>query len=113
MARGPLDHQPPDWGWWLASDGLWYPPESAPQKTAPPIPMAEKKRMPRSQVAWIVVAIVDLLAILYGSAANRSGGENHTMWLGTASRRLSLHFRLVSDYTYSPAMPVNVDIPSS
>jgi hypothetical protein len=28
--RGPLDQQPAEPGWWIASDGKWYPPESAP-----------------------------------------------------------------------------------
>jgi hypothetical protein len=27
--RGPLDQQPDEPGWWMASDGKWYPPESA------------------------------------------------------------------------------------
>lgn len=34
--RGPQDQQPDEPGWWLASDGKWYPPESA----APPVPPA-------------------------------------------------------------------------
>jgi hypothetical protein len=29
---------PPAAGWWLASDGRWYPPEQAPGATAPPGP---------------------------------------------------------------------------
>jgi hypothetical protein len=31
--RGPSDVQPDEPGWWLASDGKWYPPESAPSAT--------------------------------------------------------------------------------
>jgi hypothetical protein len=27
--RGPLDQEPNEPGWWVASDGRWYPPESA------------------------------------------------------------------------------------
>lgn len=27
--RAPVGYQPAEPGWWLASDGLWYPPESA------------------------------------------------------------------------------------
>lgn len=29
MARGPLTAKPEEPGWWIASDGMWYPPESA------------------------------------------------------------------------------------
>lgn len=32
--RGPQQQRPEEPGWWLASDGRWYPPESAP--VAPP-----------------------------------------------------------------------------
>lgn len=28
--RPPVSYQPSEVGWWLASDGLWYPPESVP-----------------------------------------------------------------------------------
>jgi hypothetical protein len=28
--RGPLDAKPDEVGWWLASDGMWYPPEQSP-----------------------------------------------------------------------------------
>jgi hypothetical protein len=28
--RGPLERQPDEVGWWQASDGRWYPPESSP-----------------------------------------------------------------------------------
>src|SRR5688572_29559757 len=30
MRRPPVAYQPNEPGWWLATDGLWYPPESAP-----------------------------------------------------------------------------------
>lgn len=38
MRRAPLNYQPNEGGWWLAADGLWYPPETAPgaQQAAPP-----------------------------------------------------------------------------
>lgn len=40
--RGPQPSQPAEPGWWQASDGMWYPPESAPGATAPtPPPMPE------------------------------------------------------------------------
>lgn len=38
LPRGPLDRQPDDEpGWWMASDGKWYPPESAAPTEAVPI----------------------------------------------------------------------------
>lgn len=40
MRRAPVNYQPNEGGWWLAADGLWYPPETAPgAQTAPPPPM--------------------------------------------------------------------------
>ena len=36
--RGPQPAQPSEPGWWLASDGMWYPPESAPGYVAPTEP---------------------------------------------------------------------------
>jgi len=30
MRRPPVSYQPSEPGWWLATDGLWYPPELAP-----------------------------------------------------------------------------------
>jgi hypothetical protein len=40
-AREPKEHEPNEPGWWLASNGKWYPPESAPPAAlAPPNPPA-------------------------------------------------------------------------
>jgi hypothetical protein len=36
--RGPEDTQPTEPGWWLASDGKWYPPESQPPVAQPQAP---------------------------------------------------------------------------
>ena len=36
IPRGPHDQQPNEPGWWQASDGKWYPPESAPGAAAAP-----------------------------------------------------------------------------
>jgi len=36
--RPPMDQQPAEPGWWIASDGKWYPPESAPGYEPPPAP---------------------------------------------------------------------------
>jgi hypothetical protein len=38
--RAPVNYQPNEAGWWLASDGLWYPPESQPTAAPPPPPPA-------------------------------------------------------------------------
>lgn len=34
--RAPVTYQPNEGGWWLASDGLWYPPETSPGAMPPP-----------------------------------------------------------------------------
>lgn len=41
MRRAPVNYQPNEAGWWLAADGLWYPPETAPgaQPAAPAQPV--------------------------------------------------------------------------
>lgn len=39
--RGPQSSQPEEPGWWQASDGLWYPPESAPGASPVPPPAPE------------------------------------------------------------------------
>ena len=39
--RGPQQERPDEPGWWLASDGRWYPPESAPGAPPPVNPGVE------------------------------------------------------------------------
>lgn len=39
-ARPPVGYQPAEAGWWLATDGRWYPPESRPVPTPAPVPAA-------------------------------------------------------------------------
>lgn len=41
VPRGPLDHEPDELGWWQASDGRWYPPESLPTSPVPVVPPGE------------------------------------------------------------------------
>lgn len=41
MRRPPVNYQPQEYGWWLAADGLWYPPETAPGAAQPPPPMPQ------------------------------------------------------------------------
>ncbi len=85
--RARQDTQPSEPGWWLASDGKWYPPETAPsaqmqQPTSPSTSWSsteatatKKKRWP-----WVVLVVVVLFvagiascAALVGSAANNAG----------------------------------------
>lgn len=40
--RAPVNYQPNEGGWWLATDGLWYPPESMPT----PVPQAAPANQP-------------------------------------------------------------------
>lgn len=50
--RGPQPSQPAEPGWWQASDGMWYPPESAPGAAAPtPPPMPEPAAPPMPEPA--------------------------------------------------------------
>ena len=35
MRRPPVNYQPAEAGWWLATDGLWYPPETLPPSQSP------------------------------------------------------------------------------
>jgi TM2 domain-containing membrane protein YozV len=35
--RAPVNYQPNEPGWWLASDGLWYPPEAQATAVQPPL----------------------------------------------------------------------------
>lgn len=35
MRRAPVNYEPAEAGWWLATDGLWYPPESLAPAPAP------------------------------------------------------------------------------
>lgn len=39
MRRAPVNYQPAEPGWWLGTDGLWYPPETQPgaQTSNPPM----------------------------------------------------------------------------
>jgi hypothetical protein len=43
---------PPGPGWWLASDGNWYPPEQAPQQPAPP-PVQQTYMAPPPQPVYV------------------------------------------------------------
>jgi hypothetical protein len=47
--RGPHDRQPDEPGWWLAADGKWYPPDTAPQPE--PGPMVQPPQQSRDSEA--------------------------------------------------------------
>jgi hypothetical protein len=42
-------------GWWLASDGKWYPPQSTPRPPTPPLPIREKQYLALAGAAAIVI----------------------------------------------------------
>lgn len=77
-------------GWWLASDGKWYPPESHPQVTTPPPAIPQRQATNGMAVASLVLGIVgvvtfgfivipSVLAVIFGhlglSNIKKSGGE--------------------------------------
>ncbi len=96
VSRGP--------GWWVASDGLWYPPEQHPSRqvpaAAPPAPafvdpMAlprQPTRVPRRNlVVWGLAVVVLLVAVLslvlvLGSSSNSSD----TLPTGTLSGTITI-----------------------
>ncbi len=65
--RGPLDQQPGEPGWWLASDGKWYPPESAAGYEAQPTPPSGAPTPPASGNGLAVAALVlGIIGLLFG-----------------------------------------------
>src|ERR1022692_4720658 len=94
---------PPTPGWWLASDGEWYPPEQRPNYLPPPPPQSgpaahitsdvpshperlPQRRIPGLAIASLVLGLVpvvpfvgSILAIVFGSVARsqitESGGR--------------------------------------
>ena len=87
-------------GWWLASDGKWYPPESAPTLTAPPPPGFPAAGYPRpgSTNGFAIVSMVlgilwlytvgSILALVFGYKARKeidqSGGAQQGRGMATA-----------------------------
>jgi hypothetical protein len=66
--RGPRDQQPEEPGWWLASDGKWYPPESAPtqqQPTAPQTQQLPAGTLPSSGTRWFEQTWFLIVALLF------------------------------------------------
>ena len=61
-------------GWWMASDGKWYPPESKPNALPPPSAPtlgvgSQRAFLPTSPVGWVVLVVVLILAlwVVWGS----------------------------------------------
>lgn len=62
--RAASETQPSEPGWWQASDGKWYPPESRPQTGwASPAPTVKKRR----RWPWILGAVVIVFGVIMGS----------------------------------------------
>ena len=84
-------------GWWLASDGKWYPPQSAVSVAAPPpppsvatAPMAQppvkpKKKLHQRVWFWVLLVVVLMfggcVAVLAGGskAVNDANNQKHTI----------------------------------
>lgn len=68
--RPVVSDQPQGPDWWLASDGRYYPPQSAPQPGAPPSAWQQPPQQPkrRRTAVWLVVVAL-LLVFSLGSCA--------------------------------------------
>jgi hypothetical protein len=72
-------------GWWLASDGKWYPPESAQRPTPPPPPYAQPQVQQTNglAIASLVLGILwlywvgSILALIFGYRARRQIDESN------------------------------------
>ena len=93
--RGPEGSQPSEPGWWLASDGKWYPPESrsatAPQQApsqswTQPAPGPQsgppsgawtpaKPKRKKWPIALAIIGVVILIAAIAGAAGGGGGGS--------------------------------------
>ena len=64
-------------GWWLASDGKWYPPESSPYSFPPPRPARTNGLAIASLVLSLTVFLIGpILAIIFGVRARRQIRES-------------------------------------
>ncbi len=81
-ARGPMDHQPEEPGWWYAADGKWYPPESAP---APQPPVAAQ---PPAKTSAFLVTIGDIgVTADYVVTPNGNAPLAGSQWIATDMSR--------------------------
>jgi hypothetical protein len=70
-------------GWWLASDGKWYPPESRPYSSPPPRPSRTNGLAIASLVLSLTVFLIGpILAIIFGARARRQIRESEGLESG-------------------------------
>jgi hypothetical protein len=97
--RGPRDEQPDEPGWWLASDGKWYPPEAAPQAAAQPgppavpAPVAGTPSAPATSPAPYLLTIGDIgvtpdLVVTPNGHAPLAGSQWITMDMSRTEKRI-------------------------
>lgn len=82
MSQGP--------GWWQASDGKWYPPQSAPPPVPAPAPLPPPAKRGLSQQQTIAIIVV--VALIAGIAAfllTRGGDDDKTTAAATRSSSAS------------------------
>ena len=73
-------------GWWMASDGKWYPPESAPATSVPP-PAPEQPKKPLYKRVWFWLLLVVVLGcggctavvVAAGTAVDKDATTKHTI----------------------------------
>jgi hypothetical protein len=131
LPRGPFDHQPVEPGWWRASDGKWYPPESAAPTEAVPITSEweETAVMPavaapksKSLVArlgswplWAKIAAPVVLALLIAAiagAAQESSGKQAVPLL-VATTTTSVESTTTTATTTTTAPPTTTPQPTT
>jgi hypothetical protein len=107
----PPPSAPPVPGWWLASDGNWYPPQAAPGGAAPPMPYGPPPSAPYGYspytpsqgtnglaIASLVLGIIwiywigSVLAIIFGFIALSQIKERNQGGKGMATAGLILGF---------------------
>ena len=79
-----IGSNPSSSGWWLASDGQWYPPETAPGASGPDGVGPEKKKkkaLLSSRWAWLGVGLAGLfvLLVLIGIAAGPTDKDDEAV----------------------------------
>ena len=88
MRRAPVNYQPAEAGWWLASDGLWYPPETLPPQTVPAMPPTPAISNPAAGSQNVVVNVTSPMsqpgygAIVTGPPKSKVAGGLLGIFLG-------------------------------
>jgi len=65
-------------GWWLASDGKWYPPESLPRPASPSTGADESATSDRTRPPWKIIAFGLAAAGVIGIVLVATGGGGHS-----------------------------------